>query len=228
VYSRVYDRFIIGRAWLKYSYLSILVSHMILAIVVLADSCDDLSRAQQRFPEHRRIARWTYPIWMYVSITGVVVYVNALSPGRRARTLARCHDPRDARGPVALHVRPHARARRASAAFNSAAAISEHLERADAGRGCNRPHVRSRNVPLRCRHAGHLYLRDRAHDARTRVAQYQGAFFPTNPVRELLDQRHQLRDRDSELDANLSVTGAFEAGDQRCERQRTPPTSRST
>jgi len=33
-----------------------------------------------RFPQHRRIARWTFPIWMYVSVTGVLVYVLLYQP----------------------------------------------------------------------------------------------------------------------------------------------------
>lgn len=63
-------------AWLRNSYLAILVSHMILAVIVLPMILRTIFLAlDKRFLEHRRIARWTYPIWLYVSITGVVVYV---------------------------------------------------------------------------------------------------------------------------------------------------------
>jgi putative membrane protein len=56
-------------------YLSILLTHTILAATVPVLSILTLTRAfQRRFPSHRRIARWTFPIWLYVSLTGVVVY----------------------------------------------------------------------------------------------------------------------------------------------------------
>ena len=56
-------------------YLSILLTHTILAAAVPVLSILTLTRAfQRRFPAHRKIARYTFPIWLYVSITGVVVY----------------------------------------------------------------------------------------------------------------------------------------------------------
>ncbi len=56
-------------------YLVILFSHMILAVVTVPLVLRSLFLAyKKRFQEHRRIARWTFPIWMYVSVTGVVVY----------------------------------------------------------------------------------------------------------------------------------------------------------
>ena len=56
-------------------YLSILASHVLLAFLVLPLSLTTLYRAYKRqFDRHRRIARWTLPIWFYVSVTGVVVY----------------------------------------------------------------------------------------------------------------------------------------------------------
>jgi uncharacterized membrane protein YozB (DUF420 family) len=56
-------------------YLSILLTHTILAATVPVLSILTLTRAfQRRFPAHRRIARYTFPIWLYVSCTGVVVY----------------------------------------------------------------------------------------------------------------------------------------------------------
>lgn len=56
-------------------YLVILFSHMILAVVTVPLVLRSLFLAyKKRFIEHRKIARWTFPIWMYVSVTGVVVY----------------------------------------------------------------------------------------------------------------------------------------------------------
>ena len=57
-------------------YYPILVSHVILAIVILPMALVTLARALGgRFPAHRRLARRTLPLWIYVSVTGVVVYV---------------------------------------------------------------------------------------------------------------------------------------------------------
>src|SRR6266496_1600078 len=57
-------------------YFTILITHVTLAAAVLP-----LSRGlKSRYPEHRRIARWTFPIWMYVSVTGVLVYVLLYQP----------------------------------------------------------------------------------------------------------------------------------------------------
>lgn len=56
-------------------YLAILLTHMILAMSVPFFALGLLWLAQkERFAKHRRIARWGYPIWMYVSVTGVLVY----------------------------------------------------------------------------------------------------------------------------------------------------------
>jgi putative membrane protein len=57
-------------------YLTILISHTLLAMVIVPLSIVTLSRAlRQKFDRHRRIARWAWPIWMYVSVTGVVIYL---------------------------------------------------------------------------------------------------------------------------------------------------------
>jgi len=57
-------------------YLSILATHTVLAITVPPLAITTLVRAlQERFDRHRRIARITFPIWLYVSVTGVVVYL---------------------------------------------------------------------------------------------------------------------------------------------------------
>lgn len=56
-------------------YFVILISHTILAVTVVPLALITLIRAlRERFDAHRKIARWTFPIWLYVSITGVIVY----------------------------------------------------------------------------------------------------------------------------------------------------------
>jgi len=56
-------------------YLTILVTHTILAATVPFLAGVTVFRAwRRRFPQHKRLARWTLPIWLYVSVTGVVVY----------------------------------------------------------------------------------------------------------------------------------------------------------
>jgi uncharacterized membrane protein YozB (DUF420 family) len=57
-------------------YLTILFTHIVLAAAIVPMVLVTLSRAlRERFDAHRRIARWTMPIWWYVSVTGVVIYV---------------------------------------------------------------------------------------------------------------------------------------------------------
>jgi uncharacterized membrane protein YozB (DUF420 family) len=57
-------------------YFTILITHVTLAAVVLPLAIVTLSRGlKARYARHRTIARWTLPIWLYVSVTGVVVYV---------------------------------------------------------------------------------------------------------------------------------------------------------
>ncbi|MFZ0481705.1 MAG: DUF420 domain-containing protein [Terriglobales bacterium] len=56
-------------------YFTILTSHTILAIVIVPMVLMTLSRGlREQFDRHRAIAKWTYPLWLYVSVTGVVVY----------------------------------------------------------------------------------------------------------------------------------------------------------
>ena len=56
-------------------YLVILIPHVTLAIVIVPMVIITLSRGlKARYPQHRAIARWTWPLWMYVSVTGVIVY----------------------------------------------------------------------------------------------------------------------------------------------------------
>jgi len=62
--------------WFRPIYLGILLTHTALAVVIVPLVLVSLSRAlRQRFDLHRKIARWTWPLWMYVSITGVVIYL---------------------------------------------------------------------------------------------------------------------------------------------------------
>ncbi len=62
--------------WPRTVYLSILLTHTVLAAVVVPLVLMTLSRGLKgRFDRHRLIARWTYPVWLYVSVTGVVIYV---------------------------------------------------------------------------------------------------------------------------------------------------------
>ena len=61
--------------WFRPIYLSILFSHLILAIAILPLIAVTFTRAlRERFDAHKRIARWTWPLWMYVSVTGVLIY----------------------------------------------------------------------------------------------------------------------------------------------------------
>lgn len=63
-------------AWFRPIYLVILLTHTLLAVVIVPLVLVTLSRAlRQRFELHRKIARWTWPLWMYVSVTGVVIYL---------------------------------------------------------------------------------------------------------------------------------------------------------
>ena len=57
-------------------YFTILITHVTLAATVVPLALVTLSRGlKARYPQHRRIARWTFPVWMYVSVTGVLVYL---------------------------------------------------------------------------------------------------------------------------------------------------------
>jgi uncharacterized membrane protein YozB (DUF420 family) len=72
-----------GTGTLRTVYFAVLVSHTVLAATVPFLATITLVRAlRERFDRHRAIARWTLPIWLYVSVTGVVVYwmLYRLSP----------------------------------------------------------------------------------------------------------------------------------------------------
>ena len=65
-----------GTGIMRVIYLTVLFSHLTLAIAVVPLTLVSVvSGLQSRFGRHRRIARWTYPIWLYVSVTGVLVYL---------------------------------------------------------------------------------------------------------------------------------------------------------
>ena len=65
-----------GTGGARVVYFVILITHVVLAAVILPMAIVTLSRAlRKRFDLHVRLARWTLPIWLYVSVTGVVIYV---------------------------------------------------------------------------------------------------------------------------------------------------------
>ena len=65
-----------GTGWIRPVYFFILITHSVLAVLVPPMAIITLYRAWRGdFERHRRIARWTYPIWLYVSFTGVAVYL---------------------------------------------------------------------------------------------------------------------------------------------------------
>jgi putative membrane protein len=62
--------------WFRPWYLLLLTTHTILAVVIVPLILVTLNRAlKARYEAHRKIARWTWPLWMYVSVTGVLVYL---------------------------------------------------------------------------------------------------------------------------------------------------------
>jgi uncharacterized membrane protein YozB (DUF420 family) len=64
-----------GTGWSRPVYFTVLISHVILAVVIVPLVIITLARAlRERFDLHRAIARWTFPLWLYVSVTGVLVY----------------------------------------------------------------------------------------------------------------------------------------------------------
>jgi putative membrane protein len=64
------------QGWIRDVYFPLLLTHTVLAVVVVPMILRSLYLAMKgRFPNHARIAKWTFPVWMYVSVTGVVVYL---------------------------------------------------------------------------------------------------------------------------------------------------------
>jgi uncharacterized membrane protein YozB (DUF420 family) len=65
-----------GEGWSRPVYYTILFTHTVLAAAIVPMVIITLNRAlRERFDRHRAIARWTFPLWLYVSVTGVVIYV---------------------------------------------------------------------------------------------------------------------------------------------------------
>jgi uncharacterized membrane protein YozB (DUF420 family) len=65
-----------GAGWDRTFYLGMLVSHMVLAVVLVPLVIGALKLALGgQFERHKRLVKWTWPIWMYVSVTGVLVYL---------------------------------------------------------------------------------------------------------------------------------------------------------
>jgi uncharacterized membrane protein YozB (DUF420 family) len=65
-----------GTGWTRPLYFTILASHTILALVIVPMVIITLTRAlREQYDRHQAIARWTFPLWLYVSVTGVVVYL---------------------------------------------------------------------------------------------------------------------------------------------------------
>ncbi|MGB2589788.1 MAG: DUF420 domain-containing protein [Candidatus Acidiferrum sp.] len=65
-----------GQGWIRPAYFALLLSHTVLAVVIVPLILITLRRAWlERFDRHRVIARWTLPLWLYVSVTGVIIYI---------------------------------------------------------------------------------------------------------------------------------------------------------
>lgn len=70
------------QGWIRPVYFTILISHIILAFVIVPLALRTLYLAwRERFEQHRRIAKITLPIWLYVSVTGVLIYVMLYQMG---------------------------------------------------------------------------------------------------------------------------------------------------
>ncbi len=62
-------------AWFRPIYLTLLLTHTVLAVTIVPMIIVTVIRAaRRRFDLHKKIARWTWPLWMYVSVTGVLIY----------------------------------------------------------------------------------------------------------------------------------------------------------
>ncbi len=65
-----------GQGWIRPVYFSILIPHVVLAGVIVPLAIATLYFGLRgRFASHRRVARWTWPLWMFVSVTGVIIYL---------------------------------------------------------------------------------------------------------------------------------------------------------
>jgi putative membrane protein len=79
--SYLYYHFHVGRTvfpsnWFRPVYLVILLTHTVLAVVIVPLIIAAVVQAvRRRFDSHKKLTRWTWPLWMYVSVTGVVIYL---------------------------------------------------------------------------------------------------------------------------------------------------------
>jgi uncharacterized membrane protein YozB (DUF420 family) len=74
VFARGVTRFT-GTGMVRTLYFTILISHTILAVIIVPFVIVTVRRAFRKdFARHRKVARWTFPMWLYVSVTGVIVY----------------------------------------------------------------------------------------------------------------------------------------------------------
>jgi len=65
-----------GTGWIRPVYFTILISHILLATTIVPLALITVFRGlKNQLPQHKKIARWTLPIWIYVAITGVIVYL---------------------------------------------------------------------------------------------------------------------------------------------------------
>jgi uncharacterized membrane protein YozB (DUF420 family) len=65
-----------GTGWIRTLYFAVLIPHVILAAAIVPPILITASRGlSAKYDKHRRIARWTLPLWLYVSVTGVIVYL---------------------------------------------------------------------------------------------------------------------------------------------------------
>lgn len=65
-----------GHGAIRWVYLPMLISHVVLAVAIVPLIITTVTFAiRRRFDRHKRIARWTFPLWLYVSVTGVLVYL---------------------------------------------------------------------------------------------------------------------------------------------------------
>lgn len=64
-----------GQGWIRPVYFALLLSHTVLAAAIVPMVLTTVLRAlRQEYDAHRRLARWTLPLWLYVSVTGVMIY----------------------------------------------------------------------------------------------------------------------------------------------------------
>lgn len=65
-----------GEGWIRPVYFTILISHTLLAMAIVPLAIITLTRGlRKKYSLHKKIAKWTFPIWLYVSVTGVLIYL---------------------------------------------------------------------------------------------------------------------------------------------------------